>query len=82
MSRTNFDLDDELKRRGNAAVAYALMLARKAFQEGRLDAYQRGYFYGQLLVAKCDLRAEKYIEQGALNEINFLKNLVRKGGAA
>lgn len=74
---------DELRQRGNKAVAFALTYARESFHHRRgMDGYAVGYALGQILVAQCDLFADIYLVQGAINEIDFLRRKSREGDQA
>ncbi len=63
---------------GNDVVRNALSMARRDADHARLhgygdNAFARGMYVGQVIVAECWLNADRLLVMAAKNEINFLR---------
>lgn len=63
---------------GNDVVRHALSMARRDANSGRLhgygdNAFARGMYVGQVIVADCWLDADRLLVMAAKNEIHFLR---------
>jgi len=63
---------------GNDVVRNALSMARRDANSGRLhgysyDAFARGMYVGQVIVADCWLDADRLLVMAAKNEMRFLR---------
>lgn len=62
---------------GNDVVRGALSMARRDANSGRLNGYgdnafARGMYFGQVIVADCWLDADRLLVMAAMNEMHFL----------
>lgn len=68
--------------RANEIVSRVLYQAREWALDGRLSAFTKGYALGQLCIIDIDLRADRFLVEGARNEIRFLDQQRYARGAA
>lgn len=77
MNNTVITLDQ-----ANALVSHVLRWARKQALDGELGVFARGYALGQLCILGIDLGADRFLVEGARNEIRFLAQQRYARGAA
>lgn len=68
------------KQSANAIVSEALYLARVAHNNGGMSGFQHGYNLGMINVASNYLGADRWIADGARNEIHHYGMLGLKKG--